>query len=128
MVLPSDHMREGGNDLELGDFDPVNRRLHVERAYVRGRIDVAKSGKGRWSDLSDELFDELDALRSERLGNVVGLTAVEEAELEVKRAAFLKTPMFTDAAGGASTTTTSTGGFGGRFSSRRSSGTSGFMT
>jgi integrase len=73
--------------LKLGDVDWNGKLLHVQRAWVRGRLTTPKSHQVRVVDLNDTVFGVLKALRDERFPDtVVAIDSEERARLEAQRA------------------------------------------
>ena len=73
--------------LKLGDVDWNGRLLHVQRAWVRGKLTTPKSHKVRVVELTAAVFTALQAIRDERFPNTVAaLDPEEHARLEAERA------------------------------------------
>ncbi|MFC1512104.1 tyrosine-type recombinase/integrase [Candidatus Latescibacterota bacterium] len=50
--------------LQWGDIDFENRSIHIQRSYIKGRIDTPKSGKTRKVDMSIQLTETLKELKN----------------------------------------------------------------
>lgn len=71
--------------LRWGDTHSQGNRIHIQRAYVLGKLAPPKSGKDRHVDMSDELRATLRAVYRERFEQVVAIDAEAEAALEAER-------------------------------------------